>query len=148
MTEPTTVQALWRGVSSRCARCGERELFFRWVNIVERCPRCGHSFERGDGFWLGSIMINTAFTFAIFLVVFVGGMIATWPEVPWTSILIASLLLNAVFPVLFHPISRTLWVAVETAAHPLEPVEVVDAAAFGTEQWSIAGLEPGRQSGN
>jgi hypothetical protein len=116
--------------------------------MVERCPRCGHHFERTDGFWLGSIMINMAFTFVTFLVVFVGGMVATWPDPPWTLLLVLTLALNALFPALFHPVSRTLWVGIEMAVRPLEPREIVDASAYGTGEWSIAGLEPGRQSGN
>ncbi len=143
MSEPSKGQALWRGATKRCARCGERKLFRRWVSMVERCPRCGHHFERGDGFWLGSITVNMAFTFATFLLVFAGGMVATWPDVPWTLLLILTLTLNALFPVLFHPLSRTLWVGMEMAARPLEPREVVDAAAYGTGEWSIAGLVPG-----
>ncbi len=144
MTEPTKGQAVWRGATKRCARCGEHRLFHRWVTMVERCPRCGHHYERGDGFWLGSIMINMAFTFAIFLLVFVGGMVVTWPDTPWTLLLIATLALNALFPVFFHPISRTLWVGMEMAARPLEPREILDAAAFGSGVWSIAGMEPSR----
>jgi uncharacterized protein (DUF983 family) len=141
VTEPTGGQAVWRGATKRCARCGERKLFRHWVSMVERCPRCGHRFERADGFWLGSIMLNMAFTFGLFLVVFFGGMVVTWPDTPWTLLLILTLLLNSLFPVLFHPFSRTLWVGMEMAARPLEPQEVVDAAAFGTGEWSVAGVE-------
>lgn len=148
MNEPTGGQALWRGATKRCARCGERKLFDRWVTMVERCPRCGHRYERSDGFWLGSIMMNMAFTFFVFLVVFFGGMAVTWPDPPWLGLLVVTLTLNLLFPVFFHPLSRTLWVGMEMAARPLEPGEVVDAAAYGTGEWSIAGLEPGRQPGS
>lgn len=148
MNEPAPGQAIWRGATKRCARCGEHKLFRRWVSMVERCPRCGHRFERNDGFWLGSIMINTTFTFGVFLVVFVGGMVLTWPDPPWTGILVVTLVLNALFPVLFHPLSRTLWVGIEMAVRPLESREIADAAAYGVDEWSIAGLEPGRQFGN
>lgn len=148
MREPTKGQAVWRGATKRCARCGERKLFHRWVTMVERCPRCGHRFERSDGFWLGSIMLNMAFTFATFLVVFVGGMVITWPDTPWTALLIGTLLLNALIPVLFHPFSRTLWVGMELAVRPLEPSEVADAVGYGMGEWSITGLQSERQSGN
>ena len=97
---------IWRGFAKLCARCGERKLFHNWVTMVERCPRCGLRFERGQGFWLGSIMINSAFTFGLFLLVFVGGMVATWPDTPWTALSVGTLLLNAIFPVAFHPFSR------------------------------------------
>jgi hypothetical protein len=86
-------------------------------------------------------MINMAFTFATFLVVFVGGMLVTWPDTPWTLLLVLTLALNLLFPILFHPFSRTLWVGMEMAARPLEPAEIIDAAAYGTGEWSIAGME-------
>ena len=141
MREPTKGQALWRGVTKRCARCGEHKLFRRWVSMVERCPRCGHHFERSDGFWLGSIMMNMTVTFGVFLLVFVGGMVITWPDTPWMALLVGTLLLNALFPVLFHPLSRTLWVGMEMAARPLEPQEVADEVGHGTGEWSIAALD-------
>ena len=111
--------------------------------MVERCPSCGHGFERAQGFWLGSIMINSAFTFGLFLLVFVGGMVATWPDTPWTALLVGTLLLNTVFPVAFHPFSRTIWVGLEMAFHPLEPGEEIEAASHGTGNWSVAGLVEG-----
>jgi len=74
VNEPGKGQAVWRGATKRCARCGERKLFKWWASMVERCPRCGHKFERADGFWLGSIMMNMTFTFLLFLVVFFGGL--------------------------------------------------------------------------
>ena len=116
--------------------------------MVDRCPRCGHCYERGDGFWLGSIMINMAVTFAVFLVAFVGGMVLTWPDPPWTALLVGMLVLNALFPLLFHPVSRTLWIGIEMAVRPLEAKEIADAIGYGTGEWSIAGLQPERQSGN
>ena len=140
MTEAGKARKVWRGITKRCARCGEHKLFHRWVTMKDRCPRCGHHFERADGYWLGSIMMNMAFTFAVFLIVFVGGMVVTWPDVPWTLLLIGTLLINIAFPIFFHPISRTLWIGMEMAARPLEPREVADAAAFGTGEWSLAEL--------
>jgi hypothetical protein len=116
--------------------------------MVERCPRCGHKYERADGYWLGSIMMNMAFTFLVFLTVLFGGLALTWGDTPWAGLLVLTLLLNTLFPVFFHPFSRTLWVGMEMAARPLEPQEIVDAAAFGVGEWSLAGLEGGRQSGN
>ena len=140
MTGTSKVTKVWRGATKRCARCGERRLFKKWVTMVERCPRCGHKFERGQGFWLGSIMINSVFTIGLFLLVFVWGMVATWPNTPWTTLLIGTILLNATFPVVFHPVSRTIWVGVEMAFHPLEPGEEIEAATHGTGQWSVEGL--------
>ena len=108
--------------------------------MVERCPRCGHRFERGEGFWLGAIMINSAATFGLFLLVFVGGMVVTWPDTPWTALLVGTILLNAIFPMVSYPFSRTIWVGLELSFHPLEPAEELAAASHGTAGWSVPGL--------
>lgn len=57
--------------------------------------------------------INIGVTEGVFLVVFVGMLIATYPEVPWGPLLIAVVAATLITPVVFHPISRTLWVALE-----------------------------------
>lgn len=81
--------------------------------MVDDCPRCGLHFERSQGYWLGSMLINLAVTMGTFLLVFVGILVITWPDVPWTALLVTVVVVNAIVPVLFHPIARTLWVAVE-----------------------------------
>lgn len=112
----------------RCPRCASGSLFRRWVSMVDSCPRCGHRFERSDGFWLGSIMINNAATFAAVIGVFVITMILTWPDVPWTGLLVAVILTALIVPIVFHPISRSLWVGMELAARPLSEKEILAAA--------------------
>jgi uncharacterized protein (DUF983 family) len=88
-------------------------VFKRWFTMVDDCPRCGLHFERSEGYWLGAMLINLAVTMGAFLMVFVGLMIATWPDVPWTGVLIAVVATNIIVPIVFYPISRTSWVAVE-----------------------------------
>lgn len=118
---------LGRGATKRCARCGSGHLFKRWVSMVEICPRCGHEFEREDGYWLGSITINTAAMLIGFAVTFVGTTLATWPDPNWALVLVLTVSVNLFVPILFHPISRTLWVAMELTARPLSAEE--EAAA-------------------
>lgn len=77
---------------------------------------------------MGALTINTAFTFASFLVIFVGGIAAFWPEVPWPALGIVAITMNAVLPVLFYPLSKTIWMALEMSWHPLEPHEREAAA--------------------
>jgi uncharacterized protein (DUF983 family) len=40
MIPATFSQALLRGVRSRCPRCGEGQLFRKWLKPCERCPVC------------------------------------------------------------------------------------------------------------
>ena len=110
---PSLTRGLTRAVFIRCPRCGSGGLFRHWVTMTDECPRCGLHFEREDGYWLGSVMINTGVTEGLFLVVFVLGMVVTWPDVPWTALLVIGVALTLLVPILFHPISRTTWVALE-----------------------------------
>ncbi len=93
------------------------------------CPGCGLHFEREEGYWVGALIINTTITFATFIVVFVAGIVITWPDVPWAAVGVVTIVLNAVIPVLFYPVSKTLWTALEMGWHPLEPEEIEAAAA-------------------
>lgn len=110
---PSLTTGLVRGASLRCPRCGSRGLFRHWTSMVEECPRCGLHFEQEQGYWLGSMMVNTGLTQGAFIVLLVGGMIVTWPDVPWTALLIAGVAVTLSAPILFHPFTRTLWVAAE-----------------------------------
>jgi uncharacterized protein (DUF983 family) len=111
------LRRLGRALVLRCPKCGGGRIR-RGIDLVPECPTCAHHYERHEGYWLGAIMLNTAAVIGAFLIVFVGGMVITWPDVPWTGILIATVTVSAVFPILFHPWSKALWVAMELSAHP------------------------------
>ena len=95
----------------------------------ENCERCGLHFEREPGYWVGAMIINTTVIFATFLVTFGGLILATWPEVPWTTVLVTTLAINLIVPTVFYPLSKTLWLALEMSWHPLEPEELRAAEA-------------------
>lgn len=100
------------------------------MELEERCPRCGVRFEREPGYWVGAMIIVTTATFALFLLLFVGGMVVTWPAVPWNRLLGITIAANLVVPALAYPRSKTLWMALEMSWHPLEPEEIEAAEAF------------------
>ena len=91
--------------------------------MIERCPTCGHRFARDQGYWLGAAIVNTAVTFALFLAIGLTLVVATWPEVPWTTVLIVTLVFNGLFPILFFPFSKTIWVALDLAVRPPESAD-------------------------
>jgi len=70
-------------------------------------------FERSQGYWLGAMFISLALTMVAVLGVVIGGMIVTWPDVPWTAVTVAGVAAGLVVPILFYPHSKMLWVAVE-----------------------------------
>jgi hypothetical protein len=55
-------------------------------------------------------------------------MLIFWPEVPWGALAAVTLGTMAILPILFYPLSKTLWMALELSWHPLEEREI-DAAA-------------------
>ena len=62
--------------------------------MKEDCSRCGIHFEREEGYWVGALIINTTVTFGTFLVIFVSGILITWPEVPWTVVGVVTIVAN------------------------------------------------------
>lgn len=44
----------------------------------------------------GALIINTAVTFGSFLILFIGGMVVFWPDVPWGALMVATIGVNAV----------------------------------------------------
>lgn len=91
--------------------------------MADVCAGCGHRFEREPGYWAGALTLNTAFIFGLFLLVFVGGMVLTWPDVPWTTLFIVLIVVNLIIPIVLYPQSKTLWVAVELGWNPAESQE-------------------------
>jgi uncharacterized protein (DUF983 family) len=121
---------LIRALLRRCPGCGSGGLFRRWCRMVEACPGCGRRFVREDGYWLGAMIVNLAVTEAAFLAVLVGGMLLTWPDVPWTALLVASVGVNALVPLVFYPFSRTVWVALDLGfLQRMEPADSEDELA-------------------
>jgi hypothetical protein len=93
------------------------------------CRGCGLEFEREEGYWVGAVVINTTVTFVTFVVLLLGMTFATWPDVPWGVVMGVTVAVNALVPIIFYPVSRTLWSAMELTWHPLEQGEVDAAAA-------------------
>jgi uncharacterized protein (DUF983 family) len=121
---PTRAVLLRRGLSRRCPLCGAGSLFDRWVTMREVCPRCDLRFERVEGHWLGAIGLNTAASAAALLVVVAVGTLLTAPTIPLLPLLLAATLTALVTPVVFHPVSRTLWTAIDLAVRPIDPEEL------------------------
>lgn len=90
----------------------------------ETCHRCGLKFERIEGHWIGAIGINTIVSFGILLGSLVVSFVLTFPDMPVVPLMIGHVLLALVVPILFFPISRTFWTAIDIAMRPLEPHEV------------------------
>jgi hypothetical protein len=81
-----------------------------------QCSRCGFRFERGPGYWLGSIFVNYGLTALIvtaaYLTLFFADILPQ--EVVMGSLLAFCLL----FPLWFFRIARSVWNAVDLYFDP------------------------------
>lgn len=110
-----------RALLRRCPVCGGRKIFEGWYRLKPTCPTCGYRFERESGYWVSAIIVNTAATFSIFAVFFVGVMVFTFPDVSWGPVLLVAAVTNVLFPIFFFPMSKTLLMAIDLWTHPLPP---------------------------
>ena len=55
--------------------------------------------------------MNTAVTGFLFLLLFIVSIIAMAPDVDWVVLLIIAGATNLIFPVIFYPFSKTIWMA-------------------------------------
>ncbi len=124
----TRIGMLSRAVRRQCPRCGGHESFDGYWVLAETCPTCGMLYEREPGYWIGAMIINTAVTIGLFLVVFVGAAAALWPDVPWTLLLFGTMALNLAVPIAFYPFSKTVFVALDLSVRPLADDEAAKAA--------------------
>ena len=69
------------------------------------------------------MIINMIMSFGSLLIVFVGGWIIFWPEVPWTGLLVATICVAIIVPVASYPLGKSLWSAIELSYHELDDVE-------------------------
>lgn len=123
---------LARALVLRCPLCGQRGIFRRWLTLAGRCPKCAYPFEREEGYWVGAMIVNTGATQLLFFAWFLGGMLVTWPDVPWSVLLFGGIGLMLVFPVFFYPWAKTLWLWMDFLLHPLATAERAAAGRSGT----------------
>lgn len=103
-------------------------MFRSWGELREWCPGCGLRFEREPGYWVGAMIVDTAAAFVVLFGTLAGGLLLTWPAVPWTGVTVATIAAAGIAPILFYPRSKLVWLAVEMSYHPLEPGEQKAAA--------------------
>jgi uncharacterized protein (DUF983 family) len=108
-----------RAMRLRCPHCGGGPIFTSWSRLLPVCPVCGLGLERGEeGYWLGAYFFNLMAVEVVFSVWVVGFLLATWPEPPWALLQISTIVLMVVFPVIFFPFSKTLFLAFDLLMRP------------------------------
>lgn len=111
-----------RAMRLRCPNCGGRPIILSWFTICENCPLCGIRLQRGeDGYWVGAYMFNLIAAELIWA----GSMVAilwwTWPQPPWTALLVGGVVLMVLAPVVLFPFSRLTFLAFDLVFRPARP---------------------------
>ena len=120
------MKVLWRGLTMACGVCGARGVFEKWgmLSMTQDCPRCGLHFERMEGHSLGAVAINTVVSAALVLIAVALGLVVLGTDVSTSSLLLIAAPVGVLFPILFDPISRTLWNAIELLMRPVSDDEL------------------------
>lgn len=122
----TPSRVVWRGLTRRCPLCGRRGIFETWFRSRDRCPTCHFPTTRVEDQWLGAYGMNVIVSFTVLAVSIGIGFAVTYPDPP-VAVLFAVLATTAVvFPVVFYPLAKSLWSAIDLAMRPPDPADDVD----------------------
>ena len=117
------MKGFFRALLARCPHCGEKRIWKSFGETVANCPTCGYRYEREEGYWVGAMVVSIGAVMITFMTVFVGGMIVTWPDVPWNALLILTASLMVLMPIVFYRQTKTIWVWLDLLVHPYEGEE-------------------------
>jgi uncharacterized protein (DUF983 family) len=118
----------WRALRRRCPNCGAGGIFRRWLHMVPACPSCGLALERREeGYIVGAYMFNIIAAELLFAAIFIATLLLLWPDPPWRFLTWGGAALMILMPVLFYPVSKTLFLAFDLIFRPAgyEPEELV-----------------------
>ena len=108
-----------RALRLRCPACGQGRAFATWFRMHTRCSVCGLHLERGEhGYVVGAYMFNIIAAELVFAAIFIGTLVAMWPEPPWTLLQYGGVALMIGLPVLFYPFSKTVFLAFDLVFRP------------------------------
>jgi len=108
---PRARRVAGRALRLRCPRCGRSPLYAGWFRMHERCEASGLRYEREQGYFVGAIYVNYAFT----VVVAAGTvLVLDWTfGLTLTAQLVIGIALGVLAPVLFFRYARSLWLSLE-----------------------------------
>ena len=96
-----------------------------WVTINPRCEACGLRFERARDeeheHWLGAFTLNFIVTEVAFGIAVLVALLVTWPDPPWMRLLYGGAVLMVLMPIVFYPMSKALWLAIDLVFRPATP---------------------------
>lgn len=135
---------VWRAIRLACPYCGEGELFAWWFGMHDRCPKCGASFEREEGFFLGSIYFNYGLTALVVAIAYPVLLFTQSVPAPW--LMGGTLAFAILFPLLFFRYARSLWLGMDQFLDP-RPGEIGTGRTDENADKSSAEMPGGKQAG-
>ncbi|MDZ4819935.1 MAG: DUF983 domain-containing protein [Planctomycetota bacterium] len=116
-TEPISLgTSLYRALRLRCPLCGRGKLFRNWIRMPENCAHCQLKFQRGPGYYLGSVYVNYGLTAVL---VTIGYFALFFSEVMSNTMQLVCLVTFCVlFPLWFFRYARALWLALDLYLDP------------------------------
>ncbi len=125
-----------RALRLHCPNCGGGPVLASWFKLLVRCGKCGLRLERGEhDYFSGSILLNYAVGTVVFAIVLASMLIVSWPNVHWLALEIVLPVIVVVFPFVFFPFSKLLWLAADLIMRPVSPEELAWHRA-SRETWS------------
>ena len=107
---------LQRSLRLRCPRCGSGRLFDGWFSMHENCSTCSLVFEREQGYFVGAIYVNYAFTVLLSLAGYFA--LDIYADVSLTVQLSLWCAFCVAFPVYFYRYSKSLWLMIDAVFNP------------------------------
>ena len=133
---PPLLVLLVRALRLRCPNCGGGKLFAGWLMMHPRCSKCGFKFERGPGYWLGSIYVNYGVTaLLVTLGYFVLFFTDVLPQEAVLGLLTAFLVLFGLF---FFRFARSIWIAFDVYFDPVRGEECDPPKAYESGNRPVA----------
>jgi uncharacterized protein (DUF983 family) len=86
----------------------------------DHCPRCGLALERreSEDYFIGGMMFNIVLAELVFGAALAIWLVASWPHPPWDLLEWVGVPFMILAPVLFYPVSKTVWLAFDMLFRP------------------------------
>lgn len=116
----------WRALRLRCPNCGIGRPVRGWFRLRHACAVCGMRLDRGEDedYYLGGMFFNIMVSETLFAVAFGIVVAVLWPRVPWDDIEYGLITAMVIVPIVFYPMSRLLWLAIDLLLRPPDEAEM------------------------
>jgi uncharacterized protein (DUF983 family) len=123
-----TLRLIMLGLRLRCPRCSAQTLFRNWWTMHTHCMSCGMRFEREQGYFLGAMYVNYAFTVLIVISGYL--LLEWWTDLSLTVQLVLWISVSLICPLLLFRQARGVWLSFDYIFNP-----ITDERSDRDEEW-------------